>query len=67
MFSDPKIGGTIFKTKVKLTYVCCHLELQYGGVDVMKGWVQFLIKVDGTCLINKLILITVCKPCQCKK
>ena len=30
MFTDPKIGGTIFKIKVKLTYACRHLELQTG-------------------------------------
>ena len=30
MFTDPKIGGTIFKMKVKLTYVRRHLELQTG-------------------------------------
>ena len=43
------------------------LNKEYGKVHVMKGWVQFVIKIDQTCLMNELLLTTVCKPCQCKK
>ena len=42
-------------------------NMKYGKVHVIKGWVHLFIKIDGTCLMNKLLLTTVYKPCQCKK
>ena len=44
-------------------------NMENGKVHVMKGWVQFFIEIDQTCLMNELLLtaVHVCKPCQCKK
>ena len=38
-------------------------NMEYGKIHVMKGWVQFFIKTDQTCLMSELLLTKVCKPC----
>ena len=42
-------------------------HMKYGKVHVMKGWVQFFYQMEGSCLVSKLMLTTVYKPCQWKK